>query len=112
MSGSFTWSAIVRVGSVKSFDKATVITVVHEYSKKDDRGSHKTIPVWNSVVCFNDQLCDLLESKLGAGDLVHMTGWVRTNTFQGEHDEKRRTVDLVVSGFDLLDKHIGSPDNP
>ena len=109
MSGSFTWNAIVRIGRINAYEKATVINVMHEYATKDDRGSYKKVPAWNSVVCFKPQLRELLETKLREGDLVHLTGTVRTNTFQDEHDERRRTVDLVVSTFDILQKHIGGP---
>lgn len=109
MSGSFTWNAIVRVGSISRYEKATVITVLHEYKKKDAAGSLKTHPCWNSVISFNDRMRTLLEDKLSEGDLVHFTGTVRTNTFQTETDEKRRTVDLVISSFDLLQRHIEGP---
>lgn len=89
--------------------KATVITVVHEYAAKDDRGSHRNVPAWNSVICFKAYLRELLETELGEGEPVHLTGTVRTNTFQGEYDEKWRAVVLLVSTFDVLQKNISSP---
>ena len=110
MSGSFTWSAIVRIGSINAYKKATTITVVHEYATRDDRGSWKTVPVWNTVVCFKPPLRKLLESKLAEGDLVHLTGTVRTKTLEDQHEETWRMVDLVVSSFDLLQKHLRGPD--
>lgn len=109
MSGSFTWNAIVRIGSIKAYEKATVMSVVHEYATKDDRGSYKQVPVWNNVICFKEPLRKLLVSKLAEGDLIHLTGTVRTKTLEDEHKETWRTVDLVVSSFDLLQKHIRGP---
>lgn len=83
--------------------------MVHEYAAKDDRGSYKKVPAWNSVICFKAHLRELLETKLGEGDPVRLTGTVRTNTFQGEHDEKWRAVVLLVSTFGVLQEYISGP---
>lgn len=106
MAGSFTWSAMVRVGSLKPYPNALVITVVHEFVRLDaDAGSTST-PVWNSVVCFRQDMRKRLAHNLSPGDLVHLQGHVKTSTFKDETEAKRRAVDLVVTQYDVLQKHI------
>lgn len=109
MPGSFTWNANVRIGSLKPYEQALVITVVHELERfTDDRGS-TTTPCWNTVVCFKQTLRAQLESSLAPGDLVHFQGFVRTSSYTDDKEAKRRTVDLVITQFDILHKHIEGP---
>lgn len=106
MSGSFTWDAIVRVGTLKPYERALVITVYHEL---DANAVEAARPVWNTIVCFKDTLRSRITEHLVPGDLVHFQGYVRTTTFTDEADAKRRAVDLVVQRFDILHKHVDGP---
>ena len=106
MAGSFTWTANVRVGSLNPYPNALVITVVHEYDRFDSDAGPTNTPVWNTVVCFRQDLRKRLERDLTPGDLVHLQGYVRTSTFTDDTETKRRTVDLVVTQYDVLQKHI------
>jgi single-stranded DNA-binding protein len=110
MTGSFTWNAIVRVGTLKPNDQALVITVVHEVERYQVGQGASSTPAWNTVVCFKHTLRSQLEAALAPGDLVHLQGYVRTGSFTDDKDDKRRTVDLVVTQFDLLNKHIDGPE--
>lgn len=109
MSGSFTWDAIVRIGTIKPYEKALVLTVFHELDRAwaDTRASSK--PAWNTIVCFKTPLRGQIVDHLAAGDLVHFHGFVRTTSFTDDADAKRRAVDLVIQRFDLLHKHIDGP---
>lgn len=109
MSGSFTWSAIVQVGTLKSYPNALVITVVHELERFDTEKGASVTPLWNTIVCFRKDLRDRLESDLSPGDLVHFEGYVRTTSFTDDMEAKRRAVDLVITRYDCLQKHIESP---
>lgn len=109
MSGSFTWDAIVRIGSIKPYEKALVLTVFHELTAWGDGPRAPAHPVWNTIVCFKDALRAQLTRDLGEGDLVHFHGYVRTTTFTDDADAKRRAVDLVIQRYDLLHKHIDGP---
>lgn len=109
MSGSFTWSAIVQVGTLKPYSKALVITVVHELERFDTEKGASVTPVWNTIICFRKDLRHRLESDLTPGDLVHFEGYVRTGSFTDETEAKRRSVDLVITRYDCLQKHIDSP---
>ncbi|WP_299210620.1 single-stranded DNA-binding protein [uncultured Tateyamaria sp.] len=109
MSGSFTWDAIVRIGTIKPYEKALVLTVYHELDgyRADTRSPAR--PAWNTIICFKDRLRAELIDQLTPGDLVHFEGYVRTTTFTDDADAKRRAVDLVITRFDLLHKHIDGP---
>lgn len=109
MSGSFTWDAIVQVGTIKPYEKALVLTVYHELESHsgDNRAASK--PAWNTIVCFRERMRSEIIDHLAPGDLVHFHGYVRTGTFTDDVDDKRRTVDLVIQRFDLLHKHIDGP---
>lgn len=106
MAGSFAWTANVRVGTLKPYPTALVITVVHEYDRFDSDAGPIRTPVWNTVVCFKQDLRKRLDRDLGPGDLVHFQGYVRTSTFTDDTEAKRRAVDLVVTQYDILQKHI------
>lgn len=109
MAGSFTWSANVRVGSLKPYPNALVITVVHDLERFDGARGATTTPVWNTIVCFKAPLRERLETGLAPGDLVNFHGYVRTTSFTDDSDARRRAVDLVITRFDLLHKHIDGP---
>jgi single-stranded DNA-binding protein len=109
MAGSFTWTANVRVGTVKPYERALVLTVVHELDRFTAGHGATSTPIWNTVVCFKPALRKQLASCLAPGDLVHLQGYVRTSAFTDDSDDKRRAVDLVVTQFDVLLKHIDGP---
>ncbi len=109
MSGSFTWAANVRIGTIKPYSAALVITVVHEWERYGAGQGAESIPVWNTIVCFKTALRDRLQASLAPGDLVSFQGYVRTTSFTDDSDAKRRAVDLVVTAFDLLQKHVDGP---
>lgn len=109
MSGSFTWDAIVRIGTIKPYDQALVLTVYHELEGRTHETRAPSKPAWNTIVCFKARLREELVSHLSPGDLVHFQGYVRTTTFTDDADAKRRAVDLVIGRFDLLHKHIDGP---
>jgi len=109
MSGSFTWDAIVRIGTIKPYEKALVLTVYHELDGYAPDARSPARPIWNTIVCFKDRLRTELTEHLAPGDLVHFHGYVRTTSFTDDADAKRRAVDLVIQRFDLLHKHIDGP---
>lgn len=109
MSGSFTWDAIARVGTIIPYEKALVLTVYHELEGFAPHRRSQAKPIWNTIVCFKHKLRTELTEHLAPGDLVHFHGYVRTTTFTDDADAKRRAVDLVIQRFDLLHKHIDGP---
>lgn len=109
MSGSFTWDAIVRVGTIKPYEKALVLTVYHTLDAHPVSPRSPDHPAWNTIVCFKAPLREQIVDHLSPGDLCHFHGFVRTGTFTDDADMRRRAVDLVIQRFDLLHKHIDGP---
>lgn len=109
MSGSFTWDAVVYIGSIKAYEKALVLTVYHTLEGQTAASRTPERPAWNTIVCFKQPLRDQIVDHLSPGDLCHFHGYVRTGTFTDDADAKRRAVDLVILRFDLLHKHIEGP---
>tara|TARA_R110000787_G_scaffold189948_4_gene301505 strand:+ start:97 stop:435 length:339 start_codon:yes stop_codon:yes gene_type:complete len=109
MSGSFTWDAIVRIGTIKPYEKALVLTVLHTFEGQPSKPRGPERPAWNTIVCFKAPPRDQIVEHLLPGDLCHFHGFVRTGTFTDDADAKRRAMDLVIQRFDLLHKHIDGP---
>lgn len=106
MAGSFSWSANVRIGTLKPYAKALVMTVAHDLDRFNSESGSTVTTYWNTIVCYRKSLRAELEHSLAPGDLVHFQGYVRTTTFTDDVDAKRRAVDLVVTSYDVLHKHI------
>jgi len=99
----------VQVGSLKPYPNALVITVVHEHERFTPENGATVTPVWNTIVCFRKDLRERIEADLSPGDLVHFEGYVRTSSYTDNTEAKRRTVDLVISRYDCLRRHIDAP---
>ena len=89
---------IGRVGSVDTTDKVTHVSVAANYNRKDG-DEWKTDTHWNRVAFFR-QLAERA-ADLGKGDLVHITGRVRQNSYES-NGETRYSVDLIAEGLGIL----------
>ena len=89
---------IGRVGSVDTTDKVTHVSVAANYNRKDG-DEWKTDTHWNRVTFFR-QLAERA-ADLGKGDLVHITGRVRQNSYES-NGETRYSVDLIAEGLGIL----------
>ena len=89
---------IGRVGSVDTTDKVTHVSVAANYNRKDG-DEWKTDTHWNRVTFFR-QLAERA-ADLGTGDLVHITGRVRQNSYES-NGETRYSVDLIAEGLGIL----------
>jgi len=83
---------IGRVGSVDTTDKVTHVSVAANYNRKDG-DEWKTDTHWNRLA---ERAADL-----GKGDLVHITGRVRQNSYES-NGETRYSVDLIAEGLGIL----------
>ncbi|GAA5063531.1 hypothetical protein GCM10023208_34590 [Erythrobacter westpacificensis] len=89
---------IGRVGDVKPSDNVTHVSVAANYNRRDG-DDWKTDTLWNRVTFFK-QLAERA-GDLGKGDLVHITGRVRQNSYEAD-GETRYTVDLIADGLGIL----------
>lgn len=89
---------IGRVAKIDAGEKVTHINVAANYNRKvDDEWQQDTH--WNRVTVFS-KLAERVQ-KAGKGDLVHITGRVRQNSFERD-GETSFTVDLIADDFSIL----------
>lgn len=95
---------IGRVGSVDTTDKVTHVSVAANYNRKDG-DEWKTDTHWNRVTFFR-QLAERA-ADLGKGDLVHITGRVRQNSYEAD-GTRHYTVDLIAARVATIIKNGGA----
>lgn len=91
---------IGRVSKINEHNKVTKVSVAANYNRQEN-GEWTTDTHWNEVTVLGR----LIEraSKAEKGDLVHITGRVRQNSYD-HADGKRYTVELIADGFAVLAK--------
>jgi single-strand DNA-binding protein len=95
---------IGRVGKITEHDKVTKLNVAANYNRQEN-GEWVTDTHWNEVTLFG-KLTERA-AKAQKGDLVHITGRVRQNSYDTA-EGRRYTVELIADGFAVLAK--GSED--
>ena len=91
---------IGRVGKVETAEKVTFADIAANYGRKvGDDWEDDTH--WNRVTFFGKT--KERADKLTSGDLVHITGRVRQNSYEKD-GETRYTVDLIADGVARLAK--------
>ena len=95
---------IGRVGKITQHDKVTKVSVAANYNRQEN-GEWLTDTHWNEVTLFGKLIERATKSQ--KGDLVHITGRVRQNSYDVA-EGKRYTVELIADGFAVLAK--GSED--
>ena len=91
---------IGRIGKIDAKDKVTFVDVAANYNRKDGE-DWKTDTHWNRVTCFSRTATRA--SAAGKGDLVHITGRVRQNSFEKD-GATVYTVELITDSFSILAK--------
>lgn len=91
---------IGRIGKINEHDKVTKVSVAANYNRQDN-GEWTTDTHWNEVTLFGRHI--ERAAKADKGDLVHIVGRVRQNSYDTE-DGKRYTVELIADGFAVLAK--------
>src|SRR3546814_4780821 len=89
---------IGRVGKISEHDEVTKVNVAANYNRQEN-GEWVTDTHWNEVTLFGK----LIErgGKAQKGDLVHITGRVRQNSYDTA-EGRRYTVELTATGFAVL----------
>ncbi len=91
---------IGRVGSIKTFDNLTRISIAANASyKKDGKWVEKTN--WNEVVIFNEATRAYVAGKFAKGDYVRAEGTLRQNSYE-RGGEKVFTTELIIEAISRL----------
>jgi single-stranded DNA-binding protein len=95
------FTLIGRVGTIKQVGKTVRVTVCANYPFKDKGDEWKDDQHWNEVTIFTKSIQDYVNEHVSKGDLVHVRGRVRQNSY--ERDGQRiYTVDLIGVEFGRL----------
>ena len=84
------FTLISRVGTIKQVGKTVRVTVCVNYPFKDKGGEWKDDQHWNEVTIFTKSIQDYVNEHVSKGDLVHVRGRVRQNSY--ERDGSKRTA--------------------
>jgi single-stranded DNA-binding protein len=98
-----------RIGKIKEFDGKVNVTVCANYPSKTKDGETRDNPHWNEVSIFSEAVRGYATKYGKAGDLVHIRGRVKQNSFE-RNGEKVYTVDLVADDFSILASKIEKTD--
>lgn len=97
---------IGRVGKVTAHEKVTKVSIAANYNRQEN-GEWVTDTFWNEITAFG-KLSERA-AKLQKGELVHVTGRVRQNSYDAA-EGKRYTVELIADGFAVLAKGLEDRD--
>ena len=89
---------IGRIAKIDASEKVTHINVAANYNRKVE-DEWQTDTYWNRVTVFS-KLAERTQ-KAGKGDLVHITGRVRQNSFERDGISSY-SVDLIAEDFSIL----------
>jgi single-strand DNA-binding protein len=92
---------IGRIGEIKRNEKVTYISVASNYGYYNDDKDYVKDPHWNQVTLFG-KVAERT-SKMTKGDMVHVRGRVRQNSFEKDGQTKFG-VDLIADGIARLAK--------
>lgn len=90
----------VRVG--QSGTKVARLSVATNERWTDKDGKRQEHTEWHRVVCFG-QSAEFAEKYLGKGRRVHVSGKLRTSSWEGEQGETRYSTEIVAQRVLALD---------
>lgn len=94
---------IGRIGSVRTFDKATILSIATDRRTKEQNGRWTSHTNWNDVTVLSPKLRNRLkeENVSRHGNLVIIEGSIQSNAY-GKDGRKVYDVSLVTQAFDVL----------
>ena len=95
------FTIIGRVGNIKP-GKALRVTIASNYRVRDENGQWREDAHWNEITVFNKARMAYIEEHIQKGDLVHVRGRLRQNSYKRADGSTAYTVDLIATGFDRL----------
>ncbi len=96
---------------VKHFDNGGAIaefSLATNESYKDKEGNWKDITDWHNIKMNNKFMAERAEKNLKKGMQVWIEGKIRTREYDDKDGNKRRTTEIIVENFRMLDRKDGS----
>ena len=91
------FTLIGRVGTIKQVGKTLRVSICANYPFKDDKGQWKDDAHWNEVTIFTKAIQSYVNDHVSKGDLVHVRGRLRQNSFEREASGSTRSISSLWS---------------
>ncbi|MEM6415522.1 MAG: single-stranded DNA-binding protein [Pseudomonadota bacterium] len=93
--------------------KVMTLSVASTENWKDRNDEWKSATEWHRVVVFKEALVNAFENeKVEKGDLVEISGKLKTNKWQDSEGQDRYTTEIQVTSFDHRATLIRTKKNP
>ena len=108
-----------EIRATQNGDQVVNLSVATSERWKDKQtGEKREITEWHRVVCFNQNLCEVMADYLKKGSKVFIEGQLRTRKWTDQAGTERYTTEVVMqhnATLTLLDSQRNGPppaDNP
>lgn len=75
---------------------------------KGKDGEPKEQTFWHNIVCWNENLCKIIEAYVKKGARIYVCGELQTRKWQDQQGQDRYSTEVVLNGYDakilLLDR--------
>ena len=94
---------IGRIGSIRTFDKVTHLSIASDRPNKDESGNWTTHTNWNDVTILSSKMRKRLEKESVSrhGNLVIVEGSIQSNAYEKE-GKKVYDTSLIAQEFSVL----------
>lgn len=90
---------------------ATFSLATSESWKDKETGEKKEATEWHRVVCFNQNLCGVIEQYVKKGSKLYVEGQMKTRKWTDNSGIERYTTEVVLSAFRGEIQLLDSKDN-
>lgn len=98
-----TFQILGRIVRTTELNGATKVVAAANYKRRSKEGGLQDDPHFNEVTVFDAQTRSFIREHCAKGDLVHVEGRVRQNSYERD-GQTYYTVDLIALDFGLLAK--------
>jgi|TARA_R110000782_G_scaffold82779_2_gene162597 single-strand DNA-binding protein len=79
-----------------------VLSIATNERFTDNEGKKQTATEWHQVVAFSPKLVELAQKFIAKGDLLSVTGALRTTKFTDSEGKDRYSTEIVAKNFGFL----------
>jgi single-strand DNA-binding protein len=94
------FTLIGRIGTIKQVGKTVRVSICANYPFKDDKGQWKDDAHWNEVTIFTKAIQTYVSEHVSKGDLVHVRGRLRQNSFERDASVSTPSISSLRSSAD------------
>lgn len=100
-----------EIRATQSGNKVANFTMAVSEKYKDKNGQQKEVTEWVRVVCWSEGLVKVIESYVNKGDLLFISGKMKTRKWQDQSGVDKYSTEIVMQGFDAKLTMLGGSGN-